>query len=296
MGKGPAENRGEPNWPGVYWADGCPTPGYGADVVVGVDHEGLAVRYVGREPLTPASRTTRVSPFGVVGFVLEGVGTLRHEGMSWPLSPGTVYWVPPQQCANRAPRPGSNFVIAIMMFFGSKTDELLSPLGAPYGTVELQRPEHVGAIYRVALDAMRYGSPYLVETCEQMLRALVHEIAFQKSEQERAGDAAFRVFRVCRGILASNFENIGSLAEVAEAAGVCQEHMNRVFARFCGRTPGQYLTGLRLSKAARLLQTTELSVAEIADSVGYSDPSRFSKVFSARFGMPPSVFGGRRQA
>jgi transcriptional regulator GlxA family with amidase domain len=55
----------------------------------------------------------------------------------------------------------------------------------------------------------------------------------------------------------------------------------------------RYLTGLRLARAARLLRSTDATVAEIARLVGYASEEALSRAFKARFGNAPSVFRRR---
>ena len=49
-----------------------------------------------------------------------------------------------------------------------------------------------------------------------------------------------------------------------------------------------YLRGLRMDTAARLLQESDLPVAEIAHRVGYEDPSRFAAAFRRHTGRRPT--------
>lgn len=53
-------------------------------------------------------------------------------------------------------------------------------------------------------------------------------------------------------------------------------------------SPSEYLRQLRLKKARQLLQNSNLTIAEIAEKVGFGDPSYFTKVYSAEFGELPS--------
>ena len=57
-----------------------------------------------------------------------------------------------------------------------------------------------------------------------------------------------------------------------------------------GCSPSEYLTELRLRRAATLLVSTNLSVSEIALEVGYLSLSHFSRVFRERFGKTPRAF------
>ena len=65
------------------------------------------------------------------------------------------------------------------------------------------------------------------------------------------------------------------------------------FRELFGSTPTQYLIGLRLSEAARLLSIGTHNVKQAAEAVGISDIYYFSRLFKKRFLCPPSNFRNR---
>ena len=52
----------------------------------------------------------------------------------------------------------------------------------------------------------------------------------------------------------------------------------------------EYIRNLRLERAAELLRTTPLSIADISTRTGFATPRYFSKCFRDKFGMLPSDF------
>ena len=63
-----------------------------------------------------------------------------------------------------------------------------------------------------------------------------------------------------------------------------------MFKQFTGLTPVEYIKNVRLAKAAELLRSPELSVAQVAMEVGFEDPNYFSRQFKQVLGMSPSSF------
>ena len=57
-----------------------------------------------------------------------------------------------------------------------------------------------------------------------------------------------------------------------------------------GYSPYEYLRVIRLKKAAEMLLTEDLTIAEVAYSVGINDPFYFSKCFKNQFGVSPSAY------
>lgn len=80
---------------------------------------------------------------------------------------------------------------------------------------------------------------------------------------------------------------------VAEAAGIARmspPQFMKTFKRVAGMTLIPYIHHVRLSNAVNLLTDTELSIAEIAARVGFTDQSYFDKRFKASFGRSPKQF------
>ncbi len=73
---------------------------------------------------------------------------------------------------------------------------------------------------------------------------------------------------------------------LADIAGVSVAQLERLFKRVFQLSPQQLLTKLRIEEAMRLLQT-DLNIAEIGQSCGFSDQSAFSRQFKATVGITP---------
>lgn len=93
-----------------------------------------------------------------------------------------------------------------------------------------------------------------------------------------------------RDFLHENFAQSLSLSEVAEIAEVHPVHLVRVFRTFYRCTIGEYVRRLRVEFASRELSRTDLPLATIASSAGFSDQSHLSRTFRQHTGLSPSEF------
>ena len=84
-----------------------------------------------------------------------------------------------------------------------------------------------------------------------------------------------------------------ALADIAGVVGVSQYHFARLFKNAVGQAPHQYLISQRIEKAKRLLQTSDLSIGEIAHALGFDSHSRFTTQFRRHVGASPSEFRKR---
>ena len=78
------------------------------------------------------------------------------------------------------------------------------------------------------------------------------------------------------------------------SAEVCMSRMNlyRKLLSLTGQSPSGFIRAIRLKKAAVLLAGQGMTVAEVADRVGFSTPSYFSKCFREMFGVLPTRYRG----
>jgi len=77
------------------------------------------------------------------------------------------------------------------------------------------------------------------------------------------------------------------LAELADLAEMSPFHFLRLFRESSGLTPHQYLVHRRVEVARSLLRRDDLSLAEVAQRVGFSDQSHFTRHFRRLTGAPP---------
>lgn len=81
-----------------------------------------------------------------------------------------------------------------------------------------------------------------------------------------------------------------TLQSMGEALRISPYYLSHVFKQMSGYSPVQYLLRRRIGEAQTLLITTELSVARIAEMVGYDSQSYFNLQFTKNVGMPPSRY------
>ena len=99
--------------------------------------------------------------------------------------------------------------------------------------------------------------------------------------------------RVITGItryIQEHLEQEVSLSVLAEEFHLNSQYISQLFKNEIGVGFLAYLTNVRMEKAKKLLISTSLSIAEIADSVGYGDYRVFTKVFKKTEGITPSQY------
>ena len=104
------------------------------------------------------------------------------------------------------------------------------------------------------------------------------------------GGLAPLVQRRCLEAMRTRMSEDLCLDELAAEAGLSIFHFARMFKQSLGVPPRVYLTQLRMEKATELLQSTELSITEIAQEVGYSSSQVLARIFLKHYHRSPTDY------
>ncbi len=92
-------------------------------------------------------------------------------------------------------------------------------------------------------------------------------------------------------------EELWTVESLARCVGLSRSAFSAKFKLLVGEAPMQYITRVRLTKAAALLRTNSSTLIEVALSIGYESEVAFSKAFKRYFGMAPGAYRqGKRLA
>lgn len=99
-----------------------------------------------------------------------------------------------------------------------------------------------------------------------------------------------RILRRVEEYIDAHLDSALNIAELAASAGISVSHFSRSFFRSVGLTPHRYVMRRRLTRAHDLLAQTDLALAEVALTTGFSDQSHFCRRFREFIGLPPRSF------
>ena len=94
---------------------------------------------------------------------------------------------------------------------------------------------------------------------------------------------------LARDILIRNLDDPPSLLALAKRAGINSFKLKQGFREVFNTTVFGYLHAYRMEEARRLLGLGELSVTQVAQTVGYSHPGKFAAAFKKKFGINPKT-------
>ncbi len=81
-----------------------------------------------------------------------------------------------------------------------------------------------------------------------------------------------------------------TLSQLSETSGYSERQLLRLFRDTFGQTPQNYIAGLRMKKAQKLLRSGGMPIGEVAWRCGYDDQNYFSRCFRQFSGMTPTAY------
>ena len=117
-------------------------------------------------------------------------------------------------------------------------------------------------------------------------------LAYQSSKQtiHTAYDANVQIQRNMTSFIHEHFGSKIGLEDIAEAGQVSKSTCIRLFHKYTGKSPIDFLNNYRLQMSAEKLVTTSEQITEIAYACGFGQPSYFNRLFLKEYNMTPNQY------
>ncbi len=136
-------------------------------------------------------------------------------------------------------------------------------------------------------------TPLRVQSSFSKIWSLLYENISSEDYAASTESADLAAVRNMAGFIQKNYAQKISLQEIALSGAVGQSKCCKLFAKFFGQTPNNYLNRYRLGRSLDLLRTDDKSITEIAMSVGFGSASYFAEIFHKHFGISPTEYRKR---
>jgi transcriptional regulator GlxA family with amidase domain len=87
--------------------------------------------------------------------------------------------------------------------------------------------------------------------------------------------------------IAENYAEANPVASMTAEAGLAARTFKRRFEAATGYAPLDYVLSLRMEEAKQVLETSDVSIDDVAAEVGYSEPAAFRRIFKRATGISP---------
>jgi AraC family transcriptional regulator len=257
----------------------------------------LQVTYVPRldeSPLKPMTDRIEILMPGDGLFHVMYLGSDGRAQRAIVRSP-QVCVVPPNRSFRLACQGPTDVVVMSLdaAYFASRVQEAF---GAPREVVERFGASDpflrgVGNVLRTGFRSQRAPTQSYLESLASVIA--IHVAANYDRRDGRAsafsGLAPHKLQRVLDHIEQHLAEAI-HVRDLAQVVHMSPYHFARMFKQATGQPPHVYITSQRMDQAKNLLGNSDLSLVQVASSVGYQTQAHFTGVFHKHVGITPRTF------
>jgi transcriptional regulator GlxA family with amidase domain len=177
-------------------------------------------------------------------------------------------------------------------FTGSDVEEILTECGVPQGQNVFWAgiTSDIRSMYCQMIRELQTKGTHYAELLRMNLRHLFllmhrHLIDVPNEETPVQGEIVQAV-----GWFERHWREPISIDDYAERNHMTPYWFRQKFKQFTGTTPMQYVISLRINNAMNLMENTDYNIEQIAEAVGYDNPSYFRRLFHKHTGLSPSEY------
>lgn len=222
----------------------------------------------------------------------DGKGAIELEGQSYQLSRNQFCIIPAGVDHKYYADMATPWSIYWLHFNGSNSAAYIEYLVKETFVMTLNTLQFAQFIHQFNRCYTMLEKGYSKET----MMILGHELAllflkmYSESEEVISPNRNPGIVDQCIGHMLTNIYEKISLMDLTVATNMSRSHLIHLFKEQTGYTPIDYFIHLKIQKACHLIDTTNLSIKEIAYQIGYDDPQYFSRIFKSVMGSSPKFY------
>lgn len=250
-----------------------------------------------------------LSDFDLI-FVLNNPIRLQCDTQNYTVNPNEVFFAYPGQSVYIYPDTEPKSGVTVLHFsaasyskkhindlLGILNGNVTSPKNRIYLSTLLRiKYDHAFTILNTMFTELKYRRFGYIEKLNLCLQELLFELHRSCAEEIIYGNVEYnysisnKYTRKIINFLHNNYMNDITGEDIKQHLSVSYDYANLVFKNVTGFTIMNYLNNIRIARAKDLLESTSLTIYEIANLVGIKDAHYFSKKFKALEGVSPSMF------
>ena len=227
-------------------------------------------------------------------FCIKGRGILKYGNEKMILAENDCVFLPKESEHEYYPE-GDAWEVRWIAFDGFACGETLKQLGMNQPVVVGGNDGGLERIFDRMVISQRTDILYCGYSCSGLVYDCLLEF-HRGMEKDMAGARSKKLSMLLPALrfMHDHYSQDFSFVFLSQMLDITPQHFCRLFRETLRMKPGDYLTGIRISEAKRLLRETDLLVSEISARCGFNDPGYFSTVFRKKEGITPADFKKRK--
>lgn len=150
---------------------------------------------------------------------------------------------------------------------------------------------HIKKVLEALYEASREGD--YIHMKIHVLHLLTEFVHYEGARQKKyhvVTDKKTETISRIKNYIEKNMQKHFTIKELAARFHISETGLKDNFKVIYGCSPYEFLKGCRMEWAAQRLKTTDESIADIGNAIGYENPSKFSAAFSSIYGLTPNKY------
>ena len=163
----------------------------------------------------------------------------------------------------------------------------------PVTGISPEECERLSSLIRMAGEYLRTENPMREEMLKNLYALFLMDLSsvlYQRTQHGRFGKRTEDLFMDFIHLLPQHYVHEHGIEFYADTLNVTPTYLSRVVRQVSGRTVVEYINRLLLMEAIWLLESTSLSIDEIAERINYSDSTTFGRFFFRMKGVTPREY------
>lgn len=221
----------------------------------------------------------------------EGCGRMSWLGQSCVLEPGSAVLIDCELYQDYGTMPGKEWHFYYLHFNALSMEGYRNVLLRKLTPVSLRSPDEVEKSIRRLYNVSFESNVASYATISHLISGILTEMVCSLADN---GENDARLNRTdiasLTQFIRNNFDKELHIDDFIKHTRLSRHYLIHVFERQIGMSPYRYLHMCRVNHAQVLLKTTDMTVAEIAYSIGYSSPAVFIRHFKSFNGVTPRIY------
>ncbi len=250
----------------------------------------LAIYQCGHEKCNKGHLVRAVRNHYIIHYIVKGRGTFISCGKKYELSKGDGFLILPDINTVYLSCEDDPWEYYWVGFYGTEASKLLQSAGLDMNNLVFHNENND---IQTFLSKMHHNakcpSSSEIETlgCFYIFMSKLIETKDQGITTSNYSDL---YLENAKDYIMQNYLNPLSVQTLADFIGIERSYLYRIFKINLGMSPLQYINSFRITKACELIKSTNLSIEEVAKSVGYDNISHFYKNFKKYTNITPNQY------
>lgn len=224
-----------------------------------------------------------VRNFYLIHYVYRGQGELHIDKKIYKIHAGQFFLISPKQMAYYKADDKNPWVYGWIEFDGSFSEKLMAVAGFSHNNHVLNDDNEVGTALKNIIDLGWADFEIIMSHFWFFIAALTNGKLYKKDE-----NTAESYVSNAKNYIQSNIHKKTTVSEIAQFLNIDRSHLTRVFKSICNVSPQQFIISLKMEIASQSLKKSNMTIKEVANSVGYDNPLDFSKLFKKQYHVSPT--------